>query len=55
MNISCAQLCVDTDHLAPLKPPKYLAAVKRGDTYPPGSAYISEAVLRMVTGHVLKV
>jgi len=53
-NVFCVPVCVDTDRTAPLKHPKYLAAVKRGDTHPPGSTYISEAVMRMVTGHVLK-
>ena len=54
MNVFCVPVCVDTDRTAPLKHPKYLAAVKRGDTHPPGSTYISEAVMRIVTGHVLK-
>jgi len=54
MNVSYVPVCVETDCTAPLKHPKYLAAVKCGDAHPPVSTYISEAVMRMVEGHVVK-
>jgi len=54
MNVSCIPVFVHTDRPAPLKHPKYLAAVKRGEANPPVSTFISEEVLRMVAGHVVK-
>jgi len=54
MNDSCIPVCAHTDRTAPLKHPKYLAAVKRGEANPHVSTFISEEVLRMVAGHVVK-
>jgi len=54
MNVSGVPVCVYTDLTVPLKPFKYLSAAKREDTLPPVFTYISQVVMRMVTGNVLK-
>jgi len=54
MDPSFIPVCPDTDRTAPLKHPKFLAAPRRDLARPPVTTYISEAVWRMVTGHVVK-
>jgi len=54
MDPSFIPVCPDTDRTALLKHPKFLAAPRRDLARPPVTTYISEAVLRIVTGHVVK-